>query len=587
MFDALLVKINTSYIHHCIRNAEPQLGLYYIAEFAALDGFEVKVKKYASHEPIVNNLLDLLKSNQCRILGFYVDSENFWTIRRILPEINQEIQDLFVVVGGPQVTGDPQLALKRIPSANCAIVGEGERPFLEILKRAPKVSKDLEKIKGVAYINNCGHFEYTGAQPSQDIDFYPFPQRKKYSLDPDIIFDQISTGRGCVGNCAFCFEGNKTENNLRLRSTDKVIEEIDYVISHLKDQHFFSFLDDTFIINPSRTRIICNHLIDKYKGEIGWFCEARVDILKRNVELLQLMRNAGLIRVQLGGESGSQKILDAYRKNMKIQDLKDVVNAIYEAGIPSIYVNFIIGGAFETIETFNETLELALELIDIAPGCVEVGCSLFSPYVGTPMRNDPASFGISIIDSDFVSGPDGFVPFISTNELSGQKILQLRNIFETEIRRKCSQIVKYMSKVCINNQYSLFRKYDMATDWLILFRSIESINNYFESILDYGFVSIDDLSIEEIQMCIPHRTCQPVSDGEYFYRVVYGDEYRKNTPLQNAVFFLSSGKLCFCEIASILKRNKEFQYEDDLEEKIYSVYKEFDKEYLIVWKCAF
>ena len=101
------------------------------------------------------------------------------------------------------------------------------------------------------------------------------------------------------------------------------------------------------------------------------------------------MKRAGLIRVQLGGESGSQEILDLYNKNMKIEDLLLVVEAIYKSGIPSTYINFIVGGAKESLESFNKTLELAKRLIDIAPGCAEVGCSLFSPYAGTPMRNNP------------------------------------------------------------------------------------------------------------------------------------------------------------------------------------------------------
>ncbi len=110
--DALLVQISTSYIHHYLRNSEPRLGLYYIAEFAATGGFDVKVKKYASHEPIVNSLIELLESGKCRVLGFTVDNENLWTIRRVLLEIRQKIKDLFIVIGGPQVTGNPKLALK-------------------------------------------------------------------------------------------------------------------------------------------------------------------------------------------------------------------------------------------------------------------------------------------------------------------------------------------------------------------------------------------------------------------------------------------------------------------------------------------
>jgi hypothetical protein len=299
------------------------------------------------------------------------------------------------------------------------------------------------------------------------------------------------------------------------------------------------------------------------------------------------MKQSGLIRVQLGGESGSQMILDAYRKHMRTEDLKNVVQKIYEAGIPSIYINFIVGGAFETLESFNQTLEFALDLIETAPGCAEVGSSLFSPYVGTPMRQTPSSFGISIIDSDLISGPDTFMPFVRTKELSEQKILQLKNIFDVEIKKKRSEVVKRLPKECLYKHYLLYRKFEMATDWLNQCQEIESMNNYFESIIDYGFSSIDDLSLEKIQMCIPYRTCQPVSDGESYYRVVYGDEYKKNTPLQNAVFLLSSGKICFCEIVSILKRNEKFRQYDNLENEIYTVFQEFDQEFLVVWKSAF
>lgn len=587
MFDALLVHISTSYIHQNVRSAEPQLGQYYIAEYADTEGFSVKVKKYSSHEPILNSIIDILESNQCRILGFYVDSENLWTIRRLLFDIKKTIENLFVVIGGPQVTGDSKLALKRIPFADCAIVGEGERPFVEILKAKSKGITDLSNIKGISFTDEEGNFIFTGSQLVSNLDTYPYPRRERYTLDPNMIFDQISTGRGCVGHCAFCYEGNKTENKLRLRSIGNVIEEIDYVISHLKDQHYISFLDDTFIINSERTKTICNHLINKYNGNIGWFCEARVDILQNNIALLPLMKQSGLIRVQLGGESGSQMILDAYRKHMRTEDLKNVVQKIYEAGIPSIYINFIVGGAFETLESFNQTLEFALDLIETAPGCAEVGSSLFSPYVGTPMRQTPSSFGISIIDSDLISGPDTFMPFVRTKELSEQKILQLKNIFDVEIKKKRSEVVKRLPKECLYKHYLLYRKFEMATDWLNQCQEIESMNNYFESIIDYGFSSIDDLSLEKIQMCIPYRTCQPVSDGESYYRVVYGDEYKKNTPLQNAVFLLSSGKICFCEIVSILKRNEKFRQYDNLENEIYTVFQEFDQEFLVVWKSAF
>lgn len=584
MFDALLVQIGTSYIHIPLRGNEPQLGQYYIAEYASTKGFNIKVKKYTSNQPILNNLIQILKTNQCRIVGFYVDSENIWTIRRLTIFLKKEIPNVLIVVGGPQITSDPKLALKRIPNVNFAIVGEGEIPFTKLLQHI-RHEKDISEIKGVCYTDENGKFCYTGPQPSsQSLDEYPFPRRKKHSLDKNIVFDQISTGRGCVGKCAFCCEGSKTENRLRLRSIENVIEEIDYIIKNSDNPNYITFLDDTFIINSERTMAICNHLIEKYKGEIKWFCEARVDILTRNIEILPIMKKAGLIRVQLGGESGSQKILDLYNKNIKIEELLLVIDAIYKSGIPSAYINFIIGGAKETLDSFNETIELSKKILDIAPGCAEIGCSLFSPYSGTPMRLNPDHFGLKLIDTDLLRGPDGHIPFVETENLDQYKILQLKSLFEHEIRNHQLSIIKKMSKNDIIKHYHFFNRYKMETTWYTLCNEIESIKNYFSALYGCSYSSIVDLSIEELRSSIPYRTIQPISDGEKYYRLVYHDEYKTNTLLEEAVFMLSSGKISFAEIVDILSRSSKFENYINLENDIIKIYLQFDKEYSVIWK---
>lgn len=584
MIDAILFQISTSYIHNYVRSADAQLGLYYIAEYANNNNVNIKVKKYSSNEPIIANMLSLIEEYKCNIIGFYVDSENLWTIRRVIMTLKKMIPDIFVIIGGPQVTGDAQLALKRIPNVNCAVVGEGERPVVEIIKKIKESCLDFSKIKGIAYLNEIDEYCFTGSQiPIKNLDEYPYPKRKKYTLDEDVIFDQISTGRGCIGQCAFCFEGNKKENLLRLRSVENVIEEIDYVVSNLNGQKYITFLDDTFIINPERTKIICNHLIEKYNGEIKWFCEARVDILIRNLHLLPLMKKAGLIRIQLGGESGSQKVLDAYNKNMQIEQLVTVVKEIYKVGIPSIYINYIIGGAFETLETFNDTVELAKRILEIAPGCVEIGSSLFSPYVGTPMRNHPSNYGIKILDNDLLRGPDGHIPTVETNELNEYKISQLKAIFDSEIINTTKLLLIKLSNEEILTHFHMKRDYSINTNWYNQCIGIESFKNYFEAISYFDFCSLKNLNDEELQISVPHRTCQPVSDGENYFRVINGN-YVKNTLLEEAVFLLSSGKISFCEIVDILSRSERFKHIENIDSVILNIYKQFDKERLIVWK---
>ena len=584
MLDAILFQIATSYIETDIRGREPQLGQYYIAEYAKTKGYKIGIKKYSSNQPILNSLTQLIEQHKCKVIGFYVDSENIWILRRLTICIKEAFPNLIILIGGPQVTGDPALCLKIIPLVDFAIVGEGERPVVDILENLSKGVLNIKEIKGLAYLDSEDVYHFNGSQQSfESLDMYPFPRRKEYSLDKDVLFNQISTGRGCIGKCAFCFEGNKKENRLRLRSVESVIEEIDYIISNLGEYKCFTFLDDTFILNSERTTAICNHLINKYDGKIGWFCEARVDILIKNIHLLPLLKKAGLLRIQLGGESGSQEILNAYNKNMRTEDLLKCVKEIYHAGIPSIYINFIIGGAFESLDTFNETLNFAKKIIDTAPGCAEVGASIFAPYVGTPMRNEPNKYGIKLIDKDILRGPDGYIVTAITNELNEQKIFQLKSIFDKEISDKMKEIIYTLDNNCLFSHYILARDYAMTTQYYLKSEAIESYKHYFTSITNFGFASIKELNTEELSLSIPYRTIQPVSDGKDYYRIVKKD-YIKNNALENAVFLLSSGKICFCEIVQILSKSNEFKEYTNLESIIYSIYEQFDKEHLIVWK---
>ncbi len=584
--DAILIQIRAAYIHIDLRSREPQLGQYYIAEYAHQYGFNVKVKSYSSNDEIIKSITSLILQNKCRIIGFYIDSENLWVVRRVTQIIKNYLSDLFIVIGGPQVTGDPELAMKRLPHIDCAIIGEGERPFTELLNCKLRASIELSEINGIAYRDSSKVLHFTNPQKRYDIDNYPWPRRYNYTLDKDTIFDQLSTGRGCIGQCTFCFEGNKQSNHLRLRSVDSVIEEIDYLVSHLSERKYLSFLDDTFIIDRTRTEKICKHLIDNYEGKVGWFCEGRVDILRKNLDILPMLKKAGCIRIQLGGESGNQKILESYKKQMKLEDLEMVVRKIYECGISSVYINFIIGGAFETIDSFNDTLEFARYLLNLAPGCAEVGSSLLTPYVGTPIRKRPEDFGLTITDYNFITGPDGFTPFCRTEELQNAKILQLKNLFDKELVDETMNIVPQLTNSQIMTHYLMRRDYDMFTNWYTCINEIEAYKNYFESQIDYGFETFSEIESEEIlNMSIPYRTVQPISDGKYYFVPNIGGTHIELHGLQHDLFMLSSGKLCFVEIYSVL--SKKYHDYAELRQRIINEYEKFDQMRLVVWKHLF
>lgn len=148
------------------------------------------------------------------------------------------------------------------------------------------------------------------------------------------------------------------------------------------------------------------------------------------------MKQAGLVKIQLGGESGCQEILDAYKKGVTIEELEFVTKELVKAEIPYIYVNFIIGGAFETESTFERTLTFAKKLMSIAPGRIEISSSVFTPTPGSPMYNHPELFGLRIIDKRIIRGASCSFVFAETEQLNQYKIWQLRNRFNNEIAKE-------------------------------------------------------------------------------------------------------------------------------------------------------
>ena len=93
-----------------------------------------------------------------------------------------------------------------------------------------------------------------------------------------------------------------------------VVDEMQFV--HEKygvDQ--VTFYDDAFSVDRNRVLKICEELQAR-KLKLMWDCGTRVDMVDR--ELMKTMREAGCIAVWMGVESGSEAILGAMNKSIKL-----------------------------------------------------------------------------------------------------------------------------------------------------------------------------------------------------------------------------------------------------------------------------
>lgn len=586
--DALLVYIESENFSWTFMR-RPQLGLFFLAQYAQTKGYKVLVDTLSSNDYIEQRLKRLLRKHSCSLLGFYVDQDNLWVIRRILPTLKTSYPQLRVILGGPQVTADPEVTLERIPETLCGVLGEGEETFVELLSLPSLDHEHLKQCAGLV-IRNGPEFEKTPPRKLIDkLDILPIPRRKELTVNNEFTsIPTMITGRGCTGRCAFCFEGraNGLGKRLRLHSSQRCVEEFDYLVRNMKTG-YICILDDTFVADTKRLREFCRAISTKYKGSVKWFCEARIDTLNKFPDLLPMMVDAGLIRMQVGGESGCQQILNVYRKGVTIEQIYNTVQTAKNCGLLSMYMNFIVGGAFETHETYRQTRDLALELLTIAPGCLSVGSSYYTPYPGTPMNDNPEQYGIMILDKEVVSGVGDKHVFCRTAELSKFDILSLGHDFSTRVSQKLNELSKQLPLDLIEKHFQACYKYNLSTEWYETLSVNVALDGYFKSIYRGNALSFEKAKKHDPQNIYPMRTIELVAsrDKNYLNRSHDGT-IREFDPLENMLLELSAGKLSLQEIVDIIQDDTSELATAAVRNSIYERYSNFDKEFLIVWKAT-
>jgi len=120
----------------------------------------------------------------------------------------------------------------------------------------------------------------------------------------------------------------------------------------------FLFYDDLFVGSRPRLKEICDSIIDE-KLPFTWSCCARADFL--HPDMMDLMKKAGCWLVEVGIESGSQRIIDSMRKNVTKERIAECVNSIHDAGITS-KGNFIFANLGETHDSIMESIDFACSL---------------------------------------------------------------------------------------------------------------------------------------------------------------------------------------------------------------------------------
>lgn len=342
------------------------IGISYLASIAKKYG-ELKIIDESVKK---TNAKKILKFNP-DIVCFSITTPSFNRAQKLAKEIKCADSNIKVIFGGVHATFKPSESLKY---ADVVIRGEGEETLKEILEHKP-----LKQIKGISFKNGGKIIHNKSRALIKNIDAL-FPAYEFFNLKNYKIMS-IVTSRGCIYNCSYCSATRLWRKTIRFRSPENVVKEMKFLeengVRCLKIQ------DATFNLNEKRAVKICK-LIRKENIDIRWSCEIRADFLTQ--KLIKEMKKSGCVLLCIGVDSGSQEVLDANNRNMKIKDIIKCFELARKYEIKTkAYVTF--GLKMETRKSVEKTIKL---LEKIKP--TQVMLSLATAYPGTDLKPSGYAF---------------------------------------------------------------------------------------------------------------------------------------------------------------------------------------------------
>ena len=288
------------------------------------------------------------------ILINFHSSNLYHAIMNIVMMIKEIDSEIKIIVGGMHPTVFPVETIKEV-CVDIVVRGEGEKTIIELIQSLEKGS-DLQRIKGITYIDNGNVYSTADREFIADLDRLPYPtqymkyDKKQYNSN---YYGTIMISRGCPAACRFCATQSMWKGNIRFRTPRNVIEEIRFIQNRFKTREF-TFLDDAFTLNRNFVEEFCS-LIRKERLNIIWTCLTRADLVDKNI--LKDMKSAGCYYILLGVETGDQGILDAMDKKSNLEVVMENTRMIQKEGILT-RAFFMLGYPNETMESLRNSQNL-------------------------------------------------------------------------------------------------------------------------------------------------------------------------------------------------------------------------------------
>jgi anaerobic magnesium-protoporphyrin IX monomethyl ester cyclase len=374
MADVLLThSYHLAYDRKQVRKSEPYppLGTLYAA--ALLRANEISVAVFdCMLQKAEEGLEEALRVHRPKIVAIYEDDFNFLTKMCLtrMRELAWEMIDISrrhgarVVVHGSDATDHAVEFLRR--GAECVLHGEAEYPLLDAV-RALLDGTSLADITGAIRLADRDGTETVEKSPpnaERRGSTLPLPARdlinlsayrKAWKAAHGVFSLNLIASRGCPFRCNWCAKPIFGDN-YQLRLASDVANEMQLLKEKYGAEHLW-FADDIFGLN--------RHWLDEFALTVEsldcalpFKIQARADLLTGRTA--SALRRAGCSEVWMGVESGSQKVLDAMDKGLRVEDVVSATEHLRREGIRACYF-LQLGYPGEQWKDIQKTISLVRE----------------------------------------------------------------------------------------------------------------------------------------------------------------------------------------------------------------------------------
>jgi len=364
-------------------------GILFIAAYLEKEGFKVKL----IDQRVDEDWKKILKKEtaNAKFVGISAMTGKQIHYGIEIAKFVRKISNAKIIWGGIHPSIMPEQTIKN-NLVDIIVAGEGEETMVDLLK------KDLENVKGI-YFKKNGKIIKTESRNFLDLNktpplpFHLLEMNNYFIPFVGVRGIHLHTSRGCPHICTFCYNKVFNKSKWRCMNAKKVADMIENVVKKFNVSGIV-FAEDNFFVDLKRVESIFQEL-DKRNIHIRWKANCRIDYLgKMSEEFLCFLENHGLDTLDVGVESGSDKILKDMQKDITTEQIYRVNKKLARTNIRLRY-GFIMGVPNESEEDRNLTLQMILRIVKENEKALIANVAIFSPFPGCKMSDEVIKMGYS------------------------------------------------------------------------------------------------------------------------------------------------------------------------------------------------